>query len=144
MQASVPLSPRGCVGNAAFEKAVDSAKRDYDTVIIVKHFNLACASCSARTVPICVIATDLSYDDVILVHGVSLQRSFHLMKDCTDDEYLLEPLNKSVRYFDASTPHSVREYANKLSVVFNALAYSYPNGSTVRLLCKGGLPVQWC
>ena len=37
------------------------------------------------------------------------------MQDCTNDDYLLEPLKKAVRYADRDTPRSVIEFAAKLS-----------------------------
>ena len=57
--------------------------------------------------------------NVLLVHGVSLQRSMNRMLQCTDDTYTLEPLTKSVRYFSADTHRSVEDFAEKFEKQVN-------------------------
>ena len=85
--------------------------------------------------------TDLSIEDVRLAHGISLQRSYKLMQELTDDEYLLEPLKKSVRYAERNKVENATEFAHKLSLILNALAQVHSNGSVVRIIGLGGVVV---
>ena len=132
----------GCFPSGVFEQQLAKAQREYKVIHVVRHFNLCCESCVVTRNPhLCDIHNDLSIDDVRLAHGISLQRSYKLMQDFTDDDYLLEPLKKSVRYAERNTLENVTEFAHKLSLVLNALAQVHFNGSVVRIIALGGVLV---
>jgi hypothetical protein len=131
----------GCLPSGAFEQQIVKAQREYKAIHVVKHFNRCCDSCHTRNPHLCDIQTDLSIEDVRLAHGISLQRSYKLMKELTDDDYLLEPLKKAVRYAEHNTPENITEFAHKLSLILNALAQVHSNGSVVRIIGLGGVLV---
>ena len=131
----------GCFPSGVFEQQLAKAQREYKVIHVVRHFNLCCESCVTRNPHLCDIHTDLSIDDVRLAHGISLQRSYKLMKELTDDDYLLEPLKKEVRYAEHNTPENITEFAHKLSLILNALAQVHFNGSVVRIIALGGVLV---
>ena len=126
----------GCFPSGVFEQ-----RKEYKVIYVVKYFNLCCDSCVNRNPHLCDIQTELTIEDVRLAHGITLQRSYEMMQECTDDEYLLEPLKKSVRHADCNTQDNVTEFADKLSLILNALAQVHSNGSVVRLIGSGGVLV---
>ena len=131
----------GCFPPGVFEQQVAEARGQYKVIYVVKHFNVCCDACVTRNPHLCDIQTDLTIEDVRLAHGISLQRSCKIMQDLTDDEYLLEPLKKSVRYADRDTQEDVTEFAHKLSLILNALAQVHSNGSVIRITASGGILV---
>jgi hypothetical protein len=131
----------GCFPSGVFEQQIVKAQREYKVVHVVKHFNLCCDSCHTRNPHLCDIQADLSIEDVRLAHAISLQRSYKLMQELTDDEYLLEPLKKSVRYAERNTVENATEFAHKLSLILNALSQVHSNGSVVRIIGLGGVLV---
>ena len=133
--------PCGCFPAGTFEQQVKEVRKTYKTVIVVKHFNVCCDKCASRNRHICDIQTELTIDEVSFAHGISLQRSYSMMKEFTDDQHTLEPLKKSVRYADEDTPKTVTEFAHKISVILNALAQVHLNGSVIRLVALEGILV---
>jgi hypothetical protein len=131
----------GCFPPGVFEQQLAEARGKFKVIFVVKHFNLCCDACVTRNPHPCDIQTELSIEDVRLAHGISLQRSYKIMQDFTDDEYLLEPLKKSVRYADRDTQENVTEFAHKLSLILNALAQVHSNGSVIRIIALGGVLV---
>lgn len=134
--------PCGCVGNDAFEQAIVSAAKAHKKVIIVKYFNHCCVQCAEKEKSICNIVSDLSYDDICHVHGLTLQRPFNMMEQATSDapnrEYLLQPLKTQVRFASSSTRIALQNYAEKLAVIFNALCAAHRNGTTLNLVGNDG------
>ena len=113
-------------------------KKAHKKVIIVKYFNHCCVQCAKKEQSICNIVSDLSYDDICYVHGLTLQQPFNMMEQATRDapnrEHLLQPLQTRVRFGSSSTPSRIQNYAEKLTVIFNALCAAHPNGSTLNIV----------
>jgi hypothetical protein len=131
----------GCFPSGAFEQQLAETREKYKVSYVVKHFNLCCDACVTRNPHMCDIQTELTIEDVRMAHGISLQRSYKIMRDITDDEYLIEPLKKSVRYANRDTQENVTEFAHKLSLILNALAHVHLNGSVIRIIASGGILV---
>ena len=126
-----------------FYDKVREAGRVYKRVNIVKHWNVCCEKCLSRPT-IFIIVADLSNENVKEAHGLSLTGSVHLTErilrgnDTADAKDFLNTLRKVVRYETATTSSAVKEFAIKLSNVYNATS-RMDNGSVIHIASTDGI-----
>ena len=124
----------GCYTSDGYEQALKDAKRNYKKIYIVTYFGRCCAHCVNVSDRSYAIYTDYTFEEMELVHGITLQATHKIFSEV--DSPINSPLTKYVRYTDQSTPYDLKQYANNLSVILNALASITNNGSIV---CIHGL-----
>lgn len=124
----------GCYTSEGYEQALKDAKRNYRKIYIVTYFGRCCAQCVNVSDRSYDIYTDYTFEDMELVHGITLQTTHNIF--CAVGSPIDSPVVKYVRYTDQNTSHDLKQYANSLSDILNALASITNNGSIV---CIHGL-----
>lgn len=124
----------GCYTSEGYEQALKDAKRNYKKIFIVTYFGRCCAQCVNVSDRSYDIYTDYTFEDMELVHGITLQTTHNIFSAVNSP--IDSPVGKYVRYTDQNTSHDLKQYANSLSVILNALASITNNGS---ILCIHGL-----
>lgn len=127
----------GCYTSEGYEQALKDAKRNYKKIYIVTYFGRCCAQCVHVSDRSYDIYTDYTFEEMELVHGITLQTTHKILSDVGSP--IDSPLTKYVRYTDQNTSHDLKQYANSLCVILNALASITNNGSIV---CIHGLDNQ--
>lgn len=133
----------GCIRDPTrFYEKVTEVGRRYRRVNIVKHWNVCCEKCLARP-PCFIIVSELSYEDVQEAHALSLGGSLSLAETMlrgNDDgaaRDMLDSLRNVARYETATTSLTVKEFARKLSDVYNA-TIRMDNGSVIHIASVDG------
>ncbi len=126
----------GCFTSEGYEQALKDAKRTYKKVYVVTYFSRCCTQCVNVSDRSYDIYTDYTFEEMELVHGITLQVTHDLF--CAVGSPIDSPVKKYVRYADQNTSHDLKQYGNNLSVILNALTTinKNKNGSIV---CIHGL-----
>lgn len=109
----------GCLTPEGYEQALKDAERTYKKVYVVEYFGRCCSKCVDAGAVYCVILTDYTFEEMQLVHGITLQKMQYIFHNI--GEVHQSPVSRYVRYADENTSSDLQNYASKLSMILTGL-----------------------